>query len=316
MSLLWEGGFPAVQFIKYKSPSPTCHIQNVKSAGSNSAPYPIEGTSLPSFCSRALKKSDGGMTVEAAIVLPLFLFFFLHLGCVIELIRLHGNLEMALWETGNRMCVCGDVFREFGDSAGIGAMLLGFPVKSEIVSYVGKDYLEQSPLTCGAGGLQFSEGSILPSEGILELDMAYEVSPVPIFLVFSPFRMVNRYYGHLWTGYQIPLGADGKEVDTVYVAETGGVYHESISCTHLKLSLRRVTLEEALGGRNVLGEPYTLCSLCKDMPRQEMVFVTDEGGCYHYAQDCPALKRTIYSMSRTEAEEQYPPCRRCAGSAP
>ena len=63
---------------------------------------PIKGISL--FISKK-EKVPASMTVEAAIVLPLFLFFFLNLMSSIEMIRLHGNLQLALWETGNRMTV-------------------------------------------------------------------------------------------------------------------------------------------------------------------------------------------------------------------
>ena len=47
------------------------------------------------------------MTVEASIVLPLILFFFMNLASSIEMIRLHGNLQLALWETGNELIVYG-----------------------------------------------------------------------------------------------------------------------------------------------------------------------------------------------------------------
>lgn len=49
------------------------------------------------------------MTVEASIVLPLFLFFFMNLASSIEMIRLHGNLQLALWKTGNELTVYGYV---------------------------------------------------------------------------------------------------------------------------------------------------------------------------------------------------------------
>ena len=38
------------------------------------------------------------MTVETALVLPLFCFFMIHMGSAIEMMRLHGNLEVALWD--------------------------------------------------------------------------------------------------------------------------------------------------------------------------------------------------------------------------
>ena len=40
------------------------------------------------------------MTVETALVLPLFCFFMIHMGSAIEMMRLHGNLEVALWDAG------------------------------------------------------------------------------------------------------------------------------------------------------------------------------------------------------------------------
>ena len=49
----------------------------------------------------------GSMTVEAAVVLPLFLFFFISLSSSVEMIRLHGNISLALMETGNKISYYG-----------------------------------------------------------------------------------------------------------------------------------------------------------------------------------------------------------------
>ncbi len=313
MSLLWKGGMKMNQQTIHRSPSPTCSKKDVNDVKNSLNAGSIEGTSLFASHGKSLKKAPGSMTVEAAIVLPLFLFFFLNLGCAIELIRLHGNLELALWETGNRMCVYGAALSESESLAGVGSMFSYFYVKSEVIDYVGEEYLEQSPLTHGGSGLRFLESKMLSARDTLEINMTYEVSSFHPLANFYPFRMANRYYGHLWTGFQLPLGADGGKVETVYVAETGEVYHVSASCTHLKLSIQEVTLQEALTERNGGGAQYVLCSLCGDMPRMETVFITDEGECYHYTKECSGLKRTIYSMSREEAAEKYRPCMRCAG---
>lgn len=55
---------------------------------------------------------DGSMTVEAAVVLPLFLIFFINLAASINMIRLHSNLCMALWNTGNNLTVYGSLLTE------------------------------------------------------------------------------------------------------------------------------------------------------------------------------------------------------------
>ena len=45
------------------------------------------------------------MTVEAAILLPVFLFFFLNLLSFLEILRLHGKIEMGLWDVGSDLCL-------------------------------------------------------------------------------------------------------------------------------------------------------------------------------------------------------------------
>ena len=100
MSSLWDGAI--LNKLRKKKPSPTCQnnfsdsARNPKSSreGCQGRPFvlfhPIKGISLFTFFFKPL---HAGMTIEASIVLPLFLFFFLNLGCAIEMIRLHGNLQ-------------------------------------------------------------------------------------------------------------------------------------------------------------------------------------------------------------------------------
>ena len=77
----------------------------------------------------------GSMTVEAAFVLPVVLSFFLYLMSVMEMLRLHGGLEAALWNVGNQLTLYCETFEE---------QVEGLP--DTIVSYVAvhsgiKDFL-------------------------------------------------------------------------------------------------------------------------------------------------------------------------------
>lgn len=163
---------------RFKSPSPKHRNHTVLG-------YFIERASLPAFLG---KKLSAGMTVEASIVLPLFLFFFVNLGSAMEMIRLHGNLQLALWDVGNRMCVYGYALNDqdrIADSAGeestasgtggadgasgagedwrqeLGDIVWSYTyVKSQVVNYAGERYLESSPLNGGVGGLAFWESDV------------------------------------------------------------------------------------------------------------------------------------------------------------
>lgn len=280
----------------------------------------IEGISLFTFLKQ---KISAGMTVEAAIVLPLFLFFFINLSCAIEMIRLQGNLESALWETGSRLSVYGHILtadssEEKGSGNGIlseiGDVAFSYLyVKNAIIKYVGEEYLEQSPLTRGTSGLQFLESEIFTEGDCFEIVMTYEVSAWMDIPGIKAFRMWNKYYGHIWNGYEIPgTDATGEVVgETVYVTENGTVYHRNINCTHLQLTIREVSSNRVGDERNGNGGKYSLCEKCGKGTCPETVFIGVEGDRFHYNRNCSGLKRTFFSILLTEAD-QYRPCSRCS----
>ncbi len=288
----------------------------------------IKGTSLFTFLRQ---KMSAGMTVEAAVVLPIFLFFFLNISSTMEMMRLHGNLQLALWNLGNKMTVYGHVMEVMKDikedswensTEQTGGQLwkelagIAFSytyVKNEVISYVGKEYLEESPLTYGMDGLQFWESNIVSQNDDVELIVTYNVSPFNELIGFKPFRMANRYYCHIWKGYRIPGTADNEEEgEVVYVAESGVVYHQDRNCTHLLLSVHQVTFQEALRGRNMQGSRYSECEKCSQGRLQEQVYITNEGYRYHCDKNCPGLKRTVFTIIKKDAGK-YKPCKRCSG---
>lgn len=309
------------QKIIQKRPSPIkaahilCFAQSIKQSISRKSPTNqknsekssyLKGISLPISFDRRIK---GSMTVEAAIALPLFLFFFWNLGCAIELIRLHGNLELALWETGNRTALYSyviaddqinseEVLEEIGEKEydnlkdnlyGIG---LGyFYVKYEMMKYLGEDYLKASPLSNGTDSLQYLESHVGALEDCVEIAVTYDVSPFIKVAGFSDFRMANKYYAHIWNGYRIP-GTQGRE-EVVYVAENGTVYHTDRGCTHLVLSVRQISKEDARQGKNEQHRKYMPCSKCSEKAEEDTVYITTEGDCYHGKVTCPGLKRTV-----------------------
>lgn len=253
------------------------------------------------------------MTVETALVLPLFCLFMIHMGSAIEMIRLHGNLEVALWDVGRQIGVYGNLINLGTDGEGeedsgdrVGTVALSYTyVKNRIAEQLGKEYLEQSPLDQGIDGLQFLESN---TDGdIYEIIVTYRVSPMTEILGFQKFRMGNRYYGHLWNGYEIPGAGDDGEY--VYVTEDSEVYHTSRACTHLRLSVQPVEITAVPKG-------YRPCEKCMggesdDFALENSIYyICTEGEKYHCRRDCPGLKRTVYCIVKEEAEG-YRECSRC-----
>lgn len=336
MSFLWINLCnckPLLNLIEIKaSPSPK-HISiifkqflNVSTRFPKIKKLSIEKTLLPFFpIKKKCRKVRASMTVEAAVVLPLFMFFFINLSCAVEMIRLHGTLQAALTNTGNRMSVYGSVLTEAtgtssddGADSGllqeIGDLAFSYIyVKNQIINYAGRDYLESSPLYYGADGLQFLESEIFTSDDTFEITVTYAVDTWVQYVGIKPFRMANKYYGHIWNGYDLGgLNVSEDDTQTVYIAENASVYHEDRSCTHLRLNIREVSALKISAERNSSGNKYSKCEKCAKGITPDTLYVGSEGDRYHYKKDCPGLTRTVYSMRKSEAQTKYRACSRCS----
>lgn len=318
MSFLWSGMKLLLSTISKKmKPSPTNQKNLSDSAQSPVIPFRSRLHCMLPRCRfterislfASLKKEMGaGMTVEAAVVLPLFLFFLLNLSCAIELIRLHGNLQLALWQTCSKVSICGYAL---GDS-NLASVFTGLYIYNQLIDCAGEEYLDNAPIRNGSRGLMLWESDIFSSQDELDVIVTYAVSPWSKYAAFSSFRMANRFYTHIWTGYEIPKDPETaqKYLDVVYMTETGEVYHEDRNCTHLKLSIREVTRTEAEREVNQQGNKYTPCEKCNPDPFILRLYITDEGDRYHSSLDCPGLKRTVFTVPRSRTVE-YRACSRC-----
>lgn len=300
MALLWSNKKNLKPVNQLGNPSPT--IKRYLNDFAQKLLCFIKGTSL---FAAFQTKIGAGMTVEAAIALPIFLLFFLNLASLMEMMRLHGNLQFALWETGNEAalyeCVVGD------EEAA--ALLSAFYIRNRMIETLGSEYLEQSPLENGTAELVVLTNPVEASEDILDVTVSYRVAPVSGFIGFPSFRMSNYYYAHLWNGYELP--GTVKESRIVYVTENGTVYHKDRNCTHLLLSIEQVDAEAVGKMRNQWGRAYGPCEKCSRGGMPDRVYITSEGECYHYSTGCAGLKRTVFALTLTEAQERYRSCSRC-----
>lgn len=270
--------------------------------------FPIYGIKRLSLLRLQGKTIKASMTVETALVLPLFCFFMVHMGSAIEMIRLHGNLEVALWNAGRQIGIYGGMLEDADDedrNDRPGAVILSYTyIKKQITDQLGEEYLRQAPLEKGPEGLQFLESKI--SGDIYEIVVTYKISPLIPSTAFREFRMANRYYGHLWNGYEIPGAEDDGEY--VYVTENASVYHTDRECTHIRLAVRPVEITGIPDG-------YGPCEKCVQgkeyFSKNDLIYyVCKEGERYHSRLDCSGLKRTVYRIKRGESGG-YRECSRC-----
>ena len=78
------------------------------------------------------------------------------------MMRLHGNLEVALWDAGRQVGIYGGILnagdageKEDNDDR-LGTVAVSYTyVKNQICNQLGEEYLEQSPLEQGADSCNF-----------------------------------------------------------------------------------------------------------------------------------------------------------------
>ena len=107
----------------------------------------------PCFFGELIKKAEGAsMTVEACLVLPLFLFAFLNIISVVEVYRLQGAMSAAMHDTAKQMAVYGYEYQKIGGGGAGMAESLGLTylvAAGKVRAKLGTAYLENSPLAGG-----------------------------------------------------------------------------------------------------------------------------------------------------------------------
>lgn len=246
----------------------------------------------------------GSITVEAAMVLPIFMFFFLGIAYIFCLISLQYNIQTALSDTANQLSLAG-----YYDSNEKNILTLQVDFNMNLKKeYCGKN--------CIWGGIISLSESYF-EENNLTLIANYVVKiPVPFWSTVK-FRVKQIARTRMFVGRdrreENKLSNDNSLVRYVYITDNGKVYHESINCSHLRRTIHSVEKTELTSIRNDEGGKYYPCELCgkgKNNSDFTSFFITSDGNRYHYSRECSGLKRTIKRVPY-ESVKTWRACKRC-----
>lgn len=260
---------------------------------------------------RAAKK--GSLTLETALVLPIFLFAMLAMLQFATIQYATSRLLAGAQDTVKDMAAYAYV-----ESAGIttGDGISGELLKGGIsFAYASGQLKKRSGVGNELGKVSlwqsgFTDGQILDLVGTFQPTHTFTI--LPVRKVKSIFRTRVR----AWTGRTGCISgetsdgeAEEKDEDTVYVTETGQVYHRDPECTHIRLSIQNVPRGQLKGLRNASGGKYHACEKC-GAGKGGSVYISPYGDKYHSSLSCSGLKRTINSMPMSDAGDLRP-CSKC-----
>lgn len=244
--------------------------------------------------------SKASVTVEAALIIPLFLFAVLSMVYLLEIQSIRTSIRIAVQSAAKTAAA---------DAVTIPAVNV-IKLKRDIVNNIGSDRIERSILAGGSTAICCTRSYMSMVSGEIQISVEYSVRlPFPRFTnLTAKFREDMKVKG--WTGYTKRKGSEeGEEI--VYITNTALVYHEDYQCTYLQLKIRFVPYADIESIRNEDGGKYKKCDKCVHGDTMAGVYITSSGGKYHNSLSCSGLKRTIRAVKKSEVGGRGG-CSRCS----
>ena len=242
-----------------------------------------------------------GLTVEAACILPLFLWAVLAALYLIEVSVVQVRLVGGIHEAGRKMALLsygiygGTSEEEKGTGVGevVGGALTAVYAKNLILkkAELGETLLKEN-VKVSLVTSDFSDKDIIDLRVMSRIQL-----PIPVYRLRG-LKFLERGRVRAWTGRSpSEETAEGEETEgeTVYVALNGSVYHRDPDCSYIKVSIKSASVAEMERKRSSDGSKYYPCS-CYGAHPSPTVYYTRFGNRYHGSLGCSALKRTAQKV--------------------
>lgn len=245
--------------------------------------------------------NEGSASVEAMLVVPLFLFAVLGFIYICNVIAVQSIVYEASIQTAEYMAEYAYLMEQNPE---------GMAQASQTVATIKfRDYLDDYEkadrlIVNGVNGVSFSGSEFPDEEGYIVLHVRYQVFVNIPFICNLKKECKEDIRQKAYLGYQKKDTEESEtEEEYVYVAEQGQVYHAKRSCSYLAPDI-------SVSNKNSAIETgYSPCEYCGSAAKNT-VYITGEGDRYHSTYSCSRLRRTVYRKKLSEIGGM-PPCQRC-----
>ncbi len=238
-----------------------------------------------------------GATVEAAMIMPVILSFFLFFYRVILIILIHSMLGSEVYDIGTKI-VTYSYDSEKGDT-GAEAFLKDAEIKAMAEALIRKRVSESFykdkiiELTCLLSGRNQSTDEV-------EVVAVYKIKSFLDFFSKRGIRLTNRFHGRLFMGFK----NDDGDTEYVYITRDSDVYHKSGTCRAINVEVYQITKDALPKKRNKSGGKYYKCTQCKNKGDENVFYITEYGNKYHTDPDCYEINKQAYRVPKREVEDR------------
>ncbi len=261
-------------------------------------------------------KEKASLTIEAALALPIFMFFVMAMIHLLVILSLQSEIQLTMEETARSigkkayLVDCADALISSGGSdvdldteSLLSAGINSLTIKTWMMKDGLKERLDHSSVMDGSDGFYTYNSSYDEKSGILDLvvNYNYRIPFLPKYI--GTVALAQRSYSHVWIGNRLDQKNGGVQESAshiVYVTPYGTVYHTSKDCHYLDLSIRQISFSEISSVRNADGEIYEKCTCADHVAAGDTVYITDYGSNWHTDIHCSGLKRTVNEIDISE----------------
>lgn len=251
--------------------------------------------------------ASASMTVEAALVLPLFLFA----GCILMQPFPILNTQRQVQE------ILEVAAEDISQNAGVawnGAQISEPMTEAAAWAYA-EAFVRKKTAALPIQNLSLKQSQLLKDGKTIDLIAHYQVRmPFPVLGV-REVEQTNRSFRYAWTGLDGPVDGAGGRQDAdeavVYVGRDSTRYHVSRSCHYLSTELKAVSYADLEVYRSKDGARYKPCDRC-GASHGAVVYITPYGERYHSNQECSALAAYVREVPKSQVE-YLGPCSYCGG---
>ncbi len=245
---------------------------------------------------------SGSLTLEAALVLPLFLFACVTLLMPFRILDVERQMQAVAERTAEAISQMAYVGR-------------GEALSSAAAYAYAEGAVRRGAAKLPAEGISLAGSKLLTDGKQVTLVINYELQLPFSVLGLGRVNRTNRAFRRAWIGKEGSgekggqVGEDEKDT-LVYVGQGSTRYHRDAHCHYLSNRLRKVDRKQLDSLRNESGGIYKACSRCGG--EGENVYILPSGEHYHSSGACSAIQAYVREVALHEVAH-LGPCSYCSG---
>ena len=265
-------------------------------------PLQVRISKKDGFGKKTLPSAPAALTLEAALVLTLFIFAAVSLMLPMKILNTERKIQAGLEAAGeelSRYAYIGDVIgqgkaEEIPGADEAARQFCAFLAAGMAEGYARGQALEHA-ITKNISKATMARSKIMEDQEVIDLILDYELLlPFPV-LGLPAVERSARCRRRAWigtAGKAFESGSDTREDqdEIVYIGKSSTRYHKKRSCHYLYNDLSLVSYDTADTLRNSSGGKYYPCRVCgTGAGSGDLVYIMPSGSSFHLNKDCSAI---------------------------